>query len=242
MNKGLICLFILGVFVSCQSEQKKQLPKNSEKPAAGKAEDFASFFDNFTWDKAFRVQRSDIRVQTRQNDYFEGEDFITEVYLDSSEVHSKKANHSELNIERINLKKQQSQRHIFYLKDSLWRLKKIETIAADQLKDASFLKFLYHFSTDSVYQKERTRYPLIYQTYDESDFETEIIEYLPEDSLEFVNMLPNFSNLLLNESTYRDSDFRLVHFQGRDNGIYIEYHFKKIKGKWFYVRLVNFST
>ena len=102
-----------------------------------------------------------------------------------------------------------------------------------------FKKFWKSYTSDSVFQMERTKFPLplTYYEYDE-DTETEITEDIGAEFWLF----DNFVDESYKSRTEKENDSYVVTKTGIENGIYVRYYFATTDGKWYLVRIIDSSN
>lgn len=112
---------------------------------------------------------------------------------------------------------------------------------AENVADLTFNSFFRKFGIDSLFQAQRIKYPLKYLYYpDDSDKlkSRDIIlgkwkfRNLIDDSLS-----TDFKPVI----AVKDSLNATYTQQGIDNGIFVEYEFMKVDGKWYLVKMTNAS-
>lgn len=103
----------------------------------------------------------------------------------------------------------------------------------------NFKKFWKSYTSDSVFQMERTKFPLplTYYEYDE-DNETEITEDIGAEFWLF----DNFVDESYKARTEKENDMYIVTKTGIENGIYVRYYFAVTDGKWYLVRITDSSN
>ncbi len=103
----------------------------------------------------------------------------------------------------------------------------------------NFKKFWKSYTTDSVFQMERTKFPLplTYYEYDE-DNETEITEDIGAEFWLF----DNFVDESYKARTEKENDMYIVTKTGIENGIYVRYYFAVTDGKWYLVKITDSSN
>lgn len=113
-------------------------------------------------------------------------------------------------------------------------------------KSEDFDFFLSQFATDSVFQLERTLFPLKYITWkDVNEIGGEIViknilkdewshDYFFFDKTSYrPQIFDNFNGKL------RDTNTRLFQWIGIETGVSVKYFFKRIKGNWFLIKKEN---
>ena len=103
----------------------------------------------------------------------------------------------------------------------------------------NFKKFWKSYTSDSVFQMERTKFPLplTYYEYDE-DNETEITEDIGAEFWLF----DNFVDESYKARTEKENDMYIVTKTGIENGIYVRYYFAVTDGKWYLVKITDSSN
>lgn len=116
-----------------------------------------------------------------------------------------------------------------------------ETIeASNQTSKEKFDDFIYKFISDSLYQLDRVKFPLKsiranseeYGTIKKKDWQ--IVRLFGKDEYK-AQLYDNFSGEL------RDTDERLFCWEGIENGINVQYKFKRIDGHWYLTEFNDFS-
>ena len=118
------------------------------------------------------------------------------------------------------------------------------SFAKNKVDDFDF--FLSQFATDTVFQLERTIFPLKITTWKNVDeiggeIETRFImknEWNHESFYYYVmdyrpQIFDNYSAKL------RKSNRRLFQWIGVETGVSVKYYFKRIKGNWFLIKMEN---
>ena len=112
--------------------------------------------------------------------------------------------------------------------------------------DRSFNAFIEKFSKDTSFQLGRIRFPLSVKQYD-TDSETDTIIYQQRSVYEMLDFRKDKSEgpydqwkqkMVVNER----QDKATIEVRGIENGIAVDYHFEKGKGKWMLVGIVDSST
>ena len=108
-------------------------------------------------------------------------------------------------------------------------------------KTENFKTFWKSFVTDSVFQKERTQFPLTftYSQYGEIEEEHDdmITEKLSADDWWFLILEDEYSK----NKFKKENDKYIVEQIGIENGIYITFTFAVFDSKWYLVRIVDLS-
>lgn len=108
-------------------------------------------------------------------------------------------------------------------------------------KTENFKTFWKSFVADSVFQKERTQFPLTYIYFQYGEIEEEhddmITEKLSADDWWFLILEDQYSK----NKFKKENDKYIVEQVGIENGIYIKFTFAAIDGKWYLIRMVDQS-
>jgi hypothetical protein len=105
-----------------------------------------------------------------------------------------------------------------------------------------FDNFILKFISDSLYQLDRTKFPLKSQQWDSDEVDSTRIE---KNNWKTVRLFwgeeyrPQIYDNFKREM--RDTDERLFCWEGIENGINIEYRFNRIKGLWYLTEFNDFS-
>lgn len=134
-------------------------------------------------------------------------------------------------------------RYYFERKNKLWYLEAVnkEKISRSKSYGEDFFDFYMHFASDSVFQSERIREPLLFSTFDPED-EFSILETTLEKGQWFAFRPPmpvdKVSNIRYGQSETEASNTKIVEFKGWGNGFSNLLYFRRIKGLW---KLVKFE-
>jgi hypothetical protein len=108
-------------------------------------------------------------------------------------------------------------------------------------KTENFKTFWKSFVNDSVFQMERTHFPLIYIYFQSEEIEEEhddmITEDVPAEDWGFIKLEDEYSK----NKIKKENDYYIVEKVGIENGIYIKYTFAATNGKWYLVKIVDRS-
>lgn len=110
-----------------------------------------------------------------------------------------------------------------------------------------FFVFFHDFCTDSTFQLNRIKFPLM-ETYLGSNLDSVITRRIARSDWKFVRIkkfeantfeyyFSSFTNRKLPET-----DEMVYSILGVENGIQINYYFKRENGKWFLVKIEDLST
>ena len=139
------------------------------------------------------------------------------------------------------------------LKKEVWQLKN-EIKALKSSKDYSlaptenFNRFLEKFMTDSLFQIERTAFPLtyIYLDFDSPNLQTDTTFLQKENWRHQWFYFNDFSYIPRFYDNYqmelRNTSQRLLHFKGIETGTNSKYYFEFQNNKWLLIWIENFST
>jgi hypothetical protein len=120
------------------------------------------------------------------------------------------------------------------------------TDTSSQLLDDDFNRFLEEFSADFQFQLNRIKFPLKTTTFD-SELNKEFVVLQSKSKfkqLDFriVNSNSKFDNWTQNRVVDKLKNSAEVQIRGVDNGIYIDYSFKKINNTWMLIEITDAST
>ncbi len=108
-------------------------------------------------------------------------------------------------------------------------------------KAENFKTFWKTFVADSVFQKERTQFPLTYMYYQYGEIEEEhddlITEKISADDWWFLILEDQYSK----NKFKKENDRYIVEQVGIENGIYIIFTFAAIDGKWYLIKIFDQS-
>lgn len=108
-------------------------------------------------------------------------------------------------------------------------------------KTENFKTFWKSFVNDSVFQMERTHFPLTYIYFQSEEIEEEHDDMITEDvsaeDWRFIELEDEYSK----NKIKKGNDYYIVEKVGIENGIYIKYTFAATNGKWYLVKIVDRS-
>jgi hypothetical protein len=145
-------------------------------------------------------------------------------------------------IEKIYLKKETVQTYSFDKINGEWKLTAVHYQPLAKNRNANFLKFYNHFSTDSAFQVQSMAGEVEFTAPDpEDDFSTISGVIVPQQWFDFrPGIIP--SGLLYNILYGRkreNSDYRILVIRGIANGLEMEMNFRRIGGHW---KLIEFNS
>ena len=109
-------------------------------------------------------------------------------------------------------------------------------------KTENFKTFWKSFVNDSVFQMERTHFPLTYIYFQSEEIEEEHDDMITEDvsaeDWRFIELEDEYSK----NKIKKENDYYIVEKVGIENGIYIKYTFAATNGKWYLVKIVDQSN
>ncbi len=126
----------------------------------------------------------------------------------------------------------------------------VSSLAFGQSKSEDFQGFVGRFFSDSTFQAVRIKYPLATLKYSHG-FEQIDTSFTDAARWRFSNfgfwgakgsdtyhvqIYDNFAQ------TLRDSAERVIAFEGLENGIHVSLFFRLLTGKWFLIKIEDFST
>jgi len=113
-------------------------------------------------------------------------------------------------------------------------------------KDEKFTEFIYEFVTDSIFQMSRIRFPLEKIIYKDAEYDETEIQLITEKEWKHIILFFDMDYQLQLYDNFdcklRNSDERVYAYEGVENGINIKYYFKKIKSKWYLIKMEDLST
>ena len=123
----------------------------------------------------------------------------------------------------------------------------IETNSQNTDKDDFYL-FFNKFKSDSTFQMKSILFPIKIYTVGEDDNKAYVIDKIGKKSYQFLNFSKDSTAYLLEENAYKvaidfAADSVVYKIVGIDNGIFINYVFKKNNNKtWNLVSIYDFSN
>jgi len=110
--------------------------------------------------------------------------------------------------------------------------------------DKDFKTFIDIFSTDSLFQISRIKFPFKVKQYDteKDNYDIVWIDSSTHYKMDF-RQKQSTGNLDRWEQHFTINDNKtIIEISGIDNGIMIRYFFEKIDGKWFFIEIQDDST
>lgn len=119
-------------------------------------------------------------------------------------------------------------------------------IPTNESKDSDFIDFIDKFSTDSTFQVSRTKFPLKTKWYD-LDNDSDSIIYMDMSKFELMDFRKNKSKGKYDQWEQkivigRDNASAIIEIRGIENGIMVDYIFKRINGTWMFIEIDDSST
>lgn len=113
----------------------------------------------------------------------------------------------------------------------------------NKIDKRDFVEFIKRFSTDSLFQQLSIKYPVKITQY-QLDFDTDTIMYRSNGELEMMDLRENKNvhNEWSQHIVVESNTAATVEARGLENGIMVDYIFKKDKGKWMLVEIRDSST
>lgn len=108
-------------------------------------------------------------------------------------------------------------------------------------KDENFKTFWKSYTTDSIFQMERTKFPLsltYFEYDDENETETEITENIDAEFWRF----DNFADESYKAKIEKEDNAYTVTKAGIENGISVTYTFVCIENKWHLIKITDSSN
>jgi len=121
----------------------------------------------------------------------------------------------------------------------------IETKEEPPSNIEDFNTFIYKFCSDTSFQKDRIKFPIeasFFIDFDQDPLDTTVLKndwkhnYLIMKEEYVIQTYDNF------ESELRNTDERLISYEGVENGILVNYYFKKIDNLWYLIRFEDYSN
>ncbi|MDR7210043.1 DUF4348 domain-containing protein [Flavobacterium piscis] len=120
-------------------------------------------------------------------------------------------------------------------------IKKADTIFEKQspkVMDENFVTFLNNFSRDSIFQISRIKFPLKIKEIDNENMIQLIEKTIPKSEYSKLDFTYSKDALTRELDRYSQkivfkNNIAVVEIRGVDNGIYSDFSFEKIDGKWF---------
>lgn len=110
--------------------------------------------------------------------------------------------------------------------------------------EETFDDFLNKFRSDSLFQIERTKFPLTLVTWDDDDnlmSEEVNLKNWRHRRFEYKNEFGTREIDAYTQETKIYADSAKIELRGIDNGIYVDYVFKKVDGQWTLTTMRNYS-
>ncbi|MCS3798877.1 DUF4348 domain-containing protein [Niastella sp. OAS944] len=115
------------------------------------------------------------------------------------------------------------------------------TAQTNHAQAESFDSFFEKFSSDSVFQKSRIKFPLTSQVYD-IDSEKEVTSTTDASEWAFFNIKQLKQDKKYIFKTSSEKEQYIINVKMEDTGIYVDYIFDRQSGKWTLVKIVDQST
>jgi len=120
-----------------------------------------------------------------------------------------------------------------------------DSILCQTVKE-DFNDFIYKFVLDSTYQLQRIKFPLEFRKWESDEFDSVETTWISAEKWNYdqlylsMSARPQFYDNF--EAKLRETDERVVAWEGVENGINIKYYFKRITGRWYLIKKEDFST
>ncbi|QMU66262.1 MAG: DUF4348 domain-containing protein [Flavobacteriaceae bacterium] len=113
--------------------------------------------------------------------------------------------------------------------------------------DTTFDIFFERFGKDSIFQKKRVKYPLKWLYYEGLEDSKLIVEMTNYKSYRFFNFIEDKNAFKKEYGAFevvklKERDTIIYQRRGLDNGLAIDFKFKKIDDCWFLVEILDKST
>jgi hypothetical protein len=103
----------------------------------------------------------------------------------------------------------------------------------------NFDVFFEKFSSDSLFQRSRIKFPLPVETYD-IDLDSNIKSTMEAGKWDFFNIKELDSNYIITPRKKKDQN--IINLQKKETGISVDYIFQKQGDKWIMVKIIDEST
>jgi hypothetical protein len=145
----------------------------------------------------------------------------------------------------INTQSRINKNHYFKREKDQWFLVKIEIIKDSlDLNKEDFYSFLCEFCKDSIFQKQRIKFPLD-MNYLDDDF-NEVTENWNHEKWKFSRFYYDCDSIATLyydfQRTFKDTDLRILFIHGVENGINAQFTFERINGNWVMTKYKDYST
>jgi len=214
-------------------------------------ENFTDFFSRFMWNRNFQINRIDFPIQVNNNtvqtkdkwvynSFYTNKEFIPIIYNDTITHSEKDIEFENVSMSVLDSKSQNCAIYTFIRNAGKWRLQNVSSKNINEILDTEFIKFLIQFSSDSTYQLEHTKFPLP-ECYVDYDKDYELVNKMKSKSeWKFNNLYKSLDGLMMFNLNI-ESNFRLLFYQGVENGIRMEYTFSKTAESWQLIKEEDYS-
>lgn len=263
-------LMLIGIItlISCTSKPKQTENKVSDMDflsdtVVTENEKLFDFYYKFSSDNSYQLERTEFPLLVQKNnqnttidksgwshDYlFVNLEYITQIFSSYTKTFDYNEDIGEKAIfSWIYPDKQEEKDYYFQRTNGKWFLKKIAINDLNLNSPENFISFLKQFMSDSVFQMSRIKFPLEYKTLYDSDEESflDTTFILNQTDWRYNNLysglqqMTNFSYSWSPE--IKESNEMLLFVSGVENGIFIQYFFKKTDGKWYLIKKNDEST
>lgn len=263
-------LIILGfvTLISCgsrtnQSDNQAVAKDSLTSKIKTENEKLFDFYYKFASDSSYQLDRIEFPLKIQNNDkssiinktdwehdyLFINLEYITHIFNSFTKTFDYNADIGDKAIfSWIYPDKHEKKDYYFQMTNGKWYLNKIVTDKMDSGNTENFVSFLKQFMSDSVFQMSRIKFPLEYKTLYDSDEESFLDTTLILNQSDWrFNYLYNGLQQLTNFSyswspEIKETDEMLLFVGGVENGIFIQYFFKRIDNKWCLIKKNDEST
>jgi hypothetical protein len=135
----------------------------------------------------------------------------------------------------------------FSKRNNSWQLEELKLTKENFQNADNFIGFLNKFMADSIFRKERIKFPIEYSERDESsgyNIKTELASDYRTLERKFDLQIKTKVILLLKDNEYSNckGDYQILHYQESGTSTNITYYFKKINSNWFLTKYENLSV
>jgi hypothetical protein len=138
-----------------------------------------------------------------------------------------------------------SRNYYFKKRKGKWHLYKISSIKENGIdNEEDFYSFLGNFCKDSIFQKQRIKFPLDMTTLD-NDY-NDRREFIKSDQWRFTSLYYECDSISTTfddfDRSFKNTNQRILIIHGVENGINAHFTFEKDSGKWIMTKYEDHST
>jgi hypothetical protein len=134
----------------------------------------------------------------------------------------------------------------FYILLVACQNKKNENTNTGIIEETDFNKFIFKFSSDSLYQIEHTKFPFKI-TWEQEISDLDSIFYTQKTDYRVFDFRRKKSTGTLDQweqkiEVDKSGNKAIIQVLGIDNGIHIQYNFQKLDNRWTFLEMIDSST